>query len=71
MSSIEFVNCIFSNNNNFKTNKSFSYFLLGVILLTLSIMISCARRVENFHKQFKIVKLNGKDYIVRKNQFSY
>ena len=71
MSSIEFVNCIFSKNNNYKRNDDLSYFLLGVILLILSLMISCARRVENFHKQFKIIKLNGKDYIVRKNKFSY
>ena len=72
MASIEFINCIFSNdNNNYKINKGFSYFLLSMILLILSIMISCARRVENFHKQFKLIKLNGKDYKIKKNNFSY
>ena len=71
MSSIEFVNCIFSKNNNNKRNDDLSYFLLAIVILILYIMISCARKVENFHNDYKLVKLNGKDYIVRKNQFSY
>lgn len=69
MSSIEFVNCIFSKNN--KRNDDLSYFLLTIVILILYIMISCARKVENFHKNYKLVKLNGRDYIIRRNKFSY